>query len=549
MNRREFLRFVAASSAAVAAGPVAPTLAQSDTAQSKRKAPNIVFILADDLGYGDVGCLNPQRGKIPTPNIDRLAAAGMTFTEAHSGSAVCSPTRYGVLTGRYSWRTRLQAGIVGVFGQPLIASDRKTVGKLLQGGGYHTACVGKWHLGWDWPGERKYLLGSALTAQGKKAKGKTDPKDKPQDRTALLDEHREAWKRIFSQPIAGGPTTRGFDYYFGTDVPNWPPYTFIENDRVQAIPTTMLPSRLVGNNQASQHGPAAEGWRLEDILPALADKACAYIARQAAGDKPFFLYMPLTSPHTPLAVTDEWKGKSGLGLYADLVMETDAVVGRVLDALDKHKLADNTLVIFTSDNGCAPYIGVPEMEAKGHYPSGPYRGYKSDAWDGGHHVPFFARWPGVVRPGSNCSQLVCLTDLLATAGEIAGSSVPADAGEDSVSLLPLLRGQDKPVRDCVVHHSMSGRFAIRQGKWKLIFGPGSGGWSAPNDATAAKQGLPPVQLYDMEADVAEKVNLHDKHPQVVQRLTELMKKVIADGRSTPGPAQTNDVAVRFRPPG
>ena len=256
MNRRDFLRSVLASAAGAAALPTAHALAQAGGSGEKAKKLNIVFILADDLGYGDVGCLNPQRGKIPTPNIDRLAAQGMTFTEAHSGSAVCSPTRYGVLTGRYSWRSRLQSGIVNVYGPPLIAPDRLTVAGLLKQHGYHTACVGKWHLGWDWPagaGERKYLTGGGRAGKaGKNGK----------DADAWLEEYRQAWKRIFAQPIAGGPTARGFDYYFGTDVPNWPPYTFIENDKIQAIPTEMLPAALLRDNLASLPGPAAAGWKL-----------------------------------------------------------------------------------------------------------------------------------------------------------------------------------------------------------------------------------------------------------------------------------------------
>ena len=259
--------------------------------------------------------------------------------------------------------------------------------------------------------------------------------------------------------------------------------------------------------------------------------------------------MPLTSPHTPLAVNEPWRGKSGLGRYADLVMETDAVVGRVLDELDKHKLADNTLVIFTSDNGCAPYIGVPDMEAKGHFPSGPFRGYKADAWDGGHHVPFLVRLPGVVKPGSTCGKLICLTDLMATCADLQGVKLPDNAGEDSASILPLLRGQDRTVHDAVVHHSATGRFAIRQGRWKLLLCPGSGGWGVPTDAAAAQRNLPPVQLYDMQADVGERANLQDKHPEVVQRLTALLDKFVADGRSTPGAPQKNDGPINVHKQG
>lgn len=502
VNRRSFLK--------CAAGAVTGSLlpwrmlhaAPAQAAPANKSKPNIVFILADDLGYGDVHCLNPKRGKIPTPNIDRFASQAVTFTESHSGSAVCSPTRYGVLTGRYSWRV-LTRGIVGLYGTPLITPDRLTVPGMLSRNGYHTGAVGKWHLGWDWP------------RQGKQV--------------------------VFDKPIPGGPTARGFDYYFGVDVPNWPPYCWIENDRLQGNPTAHL--GVVGKNINSKAGPALPGWKFEPILPTITDKACQFIQQQAKSDKPFFLYFPLTSPHTPLSPTEEWKGRSGLNIYADFVMETDAMIGRVLDTIDKAGIAENTLVIITSDNGMAHYAGSAELEAKGHYPSGEFRGYKADAWDGGHHVPFFARWPGVTSPGTTCRQLTCHTDLLATCAEIVGAKLPDSAGEDSVSILGLLKGLDKPIRESVVHHSISGKFAIRHGKWKLLLCGGSGGWGKPNDTEAKKRNLPDVQLYDMQADIGEQENLQDKHPEIVAKLTAMLKQSVTAGRSTPGAPQNNDVPV------
>jgi len=323
--------------------------------------PNIVIIYADDLGYGDVSCYNPQRGKLPTPHIDSLAERGMRFTDGHSSSGVCTPSRYTLLTGRYHWRTRLQRGIVGLWGAPLIAKDRLTIAGLLKQKGYRTAIVGKWHLGWDWPmstAQKKLMIG---------AKNAT-----------ANDKQRAAWKEAFSKPIGGGPITRGFDTYFGTDVPNWPPYCFIENDRTVGIPSEFLPADQFKNHLASRQGPALKDWDLRKVLPALGDRASAFITEAAPKDEPYFLYMPLTSPHTPLAVNDEWVGKSGLNAYGDLVLETDAIVGRVLEAIAKSGEADRTLVVFTSDNGCAPYIGVAAMEKKGHYASGSLRGYKSD---------------------------------------------------------------------------------------------------------------------------------------------------------------------------
>jgi len=369
--------------------------------KAKATKPNIVYFFVDDMGYGDASCLNPE-GKIKTPNIDRLAREGMIFTDAHSSSAVCSPSRYSVLTGRYNWRSRLQKGIVGPYGDPLISNDRLTVPGFLKKYGYHSACIGKWHLGHGWDFEmdaERFQLHSIYDLSN-------PPSDA--DRT-VTPELRTAWQQAFSRPTTGGPTKRGFDYYFGVDVPNWPPHCFIENDRTVGIPSEWLPERLVGDNLASIAGPAMPYWHFEQLLPTWAQKADVYIKERAASGEPFFLYLPMTSPHTPLSVNKPFIGKSGLNnLYADLVIETDDVFGRVLNSIEKHGLADNTLVIFASDNGCAHYIGAKEdgrgncesaMEPQGHFPSGPYRGYKSDAWDGGHRIPCIARGHLAVEAG------------------------------------------------------------------------------------------------------------------------------------------------------
>lgn len=506
--------------------------------------PNIVFFFVDDMGYGDASCLNPD-GKIKTPNIDRLAAEGMTFTDAHSSSAVCSPSRYSVLTGRYNWRSTLQKGIIGIYGDPLIAPDRLTVPGFLKQHGYHTACIGKWHLGqgWDFDPEKEVFVAAA-------GYGKHDDMLRP-DREATTEE-RARWQEAFSRPTTGGPTTRGFDYYFGVDVPNWPPYCFIENDHTVGIPSEWLPQRLCGDNLASNLGPAMPYWHFEQLLPTWAKKADAYITARTEAKTPFFLYLPMTSPHTPLSVNKRFIGRSGLNnLYADLVIETDHVFGQVLDSLERNGIADNTLVIFASDNGCAEYIGVKEfshghcesaMEPQGHFPSGPFRGYKSDAWDGGHRIPCIVRWPGVVEPGTTCDALVCLSDLMATCAEIVGSQLPDHAGEDSVTMLPLFREPGLATRNHVVHHSIAGKFAIRDRHWKLVLCPGSGGWTLP-DKAAAEKGLPLVQLYDMRNDPGETTNLHRQEPERVKAMVALLKKLVADGRSTPGAPQANDVPV------
>lgn len=447
--------------------------------------PNIVVILADDLGYGDVQVLNPSRGKIPTPHLDRLATQGMIFSDAHSGSSVCTPTRYGLLTGRYAWRTRLQRGVLdGGSEQPLIAAERLTVGEMLRRQGYKTACIGKWHLGFEFE--------PAADGAGKKAKGRGGAP--------------------VGTRITGGPVTRGFDEFWGCSNARTME-SLIEGDRViESLPPV-------------------------EMLPRLTRRAEEFIATNLK--TPFFLYVPLTSPHTPIVPAPEWKGNSPLGEYADFVMQTDAAVGRILAVLEQHGIAEKTLVIFTADNGCSPQAGVGALERKGHFPSAGFRGYKSDIWEGGHRVPFFVRWPGVVKPRSTTDATICLVDFMATVAEITGVQLPVEAAPDSVSFLPALRGTSTaPQRDSVVHHSIEGKFAIRSAQWKLCLCAGSGGWSKGGDSS-------PVQLYDLTTDPAETINLAPQNPEVVTRLTLLLHRQITEGRSTPGPEQTNDTQVQL----
>jgi arylsulfatase A-like enzyme len=498
------------------------------TLATAAERPNIVVILADDLGYGDVSCLNPQ-GKIQTPHMDRLAKAGVIFTDAHSSSSVCTPTRYGLLTGRYNWRSKLQSGVLGGLSPRLIEPGRLTVASFLKQHGYHTACVGKWHLGMDWvlqPGKEVNELN--------------------------IESREQVWNVDFSKPIANGPNSVGFDEYYGISASlDMVPYTFIQNDRVVAVPTkdadfAMMLGRTGGKTRL---GPAAEGFDATDVLPMLERQAVEYIHRRAKPAQegtPFFLYLPLASPHTPILPTPEWLGKSGLNPYADFVMQTDAAVGAVLDALEKHELTDNTLVLFTSDNGCSPQAKFDELLAKGHNPSHVFRGHKADIYEGGHRVPFVVRWPAKVAAGGTCDQLLCLNDLLATCAVVLDTQLPDSAGEDSVSFLPALLGQaNSSPREALVHHSINGSFAIRQGKWKLCLCPDSGGWSAPRPGQAPA-GTPPVQLYDLSTDIGEQSNLAEKHPETVQRLTELLEKYVGNGRSTPGPPQENTTSVQIR---
>lgn len=478
--------------------------------------PNIVYILADDLGYGDVGCYNPD-SKIPTPNIDRLAKEGRRFTDAHSPSAVCTPTRYGLLTGRYAWRTRLQRNVIGYFAQPLIAEKQLTVAGLLREQGYATACVGKWHLGWGWP--------------------------KPGD----------GGRRDFTKPIPDGPTTRGFDSYFGTDVPNYPPYCFIENDRTVGIPSEAAP---VGRESFNIAGLMVPGWKLVDVLPGLEQRAAEVIEKSAKRDKPFFLYLPLTSPHFPVVPAPAFKGKSQAGDYGDFVVQTDHVVGVVLDALKKAGVAENTLVLFTSDNGpeisgevkIGAYDRLKQFE---HASMGPLRGAKRDAWEGGHRVPFVARWPGKIKAGSTSDETVCHVDLMATLAALFVVKLPADAGVDSVSILPALLGEkhDRPLREATVHHSGQGKFAIRRGDWVLILAPtgddnrknGEPAWFQTDRGYTAHTEA--GELFNLKADPTQKNNIYATETAKVHELASLMEKYVADGRSTPGPKQKNDVDV------
>ncbi|MEO6784716.1 MAG: arylsulfatase [Chthoniobacteraceae bacterium] len=469
-----------------------------ETQAAEPAKPNLVYILCDDLGYGDVHCLNPKRGKIATPQLDRMASQGMIFTDAHSSSSVCTPTRYGIMTGRYNWRTRLQSGVLQGYSEPLIAAGRLTVPALMKEHGYITGCIGKWHLG----------MGIE--------KGKPSP------------------------VITDGPTTRGFDSYFGISASlDMPPFAFIANDRFTEPLTT--------TKKFQRTGPAAASFEAVDVLPTLTKKAVEFIGEKAKAGKPFFLYMPLNAPHTPIVPSKEWQGKSELGKYGDFVMETDWAVGEVLAALDKAGVGGNTLVILTSDNGCSKAAGIPALQALGHYPSADMRGSKADIFDGGHRIPFIARWPDKVKAGSHSDQTVCLTDLMATCADILGAKLPDNAGEDSVSILPALLGTDKaPLRDAVVHHSINGSFAIRQGNWKLELCADSGGWSDPKPGSKEAKGLPATQLYDLRSDLGESKNVFAGNPEVVARMTKVLEGLISNGRSTPGPKQSNDAPIQMR---
>jgi arylsulfatase A-like enzyme len=514
IKRRAFLETMAWGAAVLTAGPGRASGKPVDV------PPNIVLILTDDLGYGDPGCNNPD-SKIPMPNVNALAEKGVRFTDAHSPSAVCTPTRYGILTGRYAWRTWLKHGVVGGYTPPLLEPDRTTVAALLKGRGYSTGFFGKWHLGLGWtrmngltPGwqdAEKYFEGSWQDA---------DPK------TGLNAD--------FTKPVKGGPIDHGFDdaYFTAACSTIDGPFVFIDKTRTAGLPDKPISDHY--DMTKGEEGSPRKGWlapefKLEDVDLHFTKKAIAFMERTRAEstDKPFFVSLFLSSPHTPWLPPDLVKGKSSDGPRGDLVMLADWCVGEVVKALERLGAAENTLLIFTSDNG-------PHPGTNGHRSEGPLRGLKSQIWEGGHRIPFVARWPKRIKPGIASAEPICLVDLLATFARLAGARVPADAGPDSFDISPALFGErtPRPIREALVSHSENGTFSIRQGGWKLILdNKTSGGWMAP----AGKPPVPgsPGQLYNLGEDPREQNDLWEKYPEIVTRLTELLDKYKREGRSAP----------------
>lgn len=482
--------------------------------------PNLIVILADDLGYGDVGVFNPK-SRIPTPRLDRLAGEGIRFVDAHAPDASCTPSRYGLLTGRYAFRSRLRGGVLPPWGRPLIEPGRLTLPELLRQHGYDTAAFGKWHLGWDWP-----------TRDGAPANSG--------DGVGNVD---------FSRPVANGPTTRGFDYYFGVDLPNYPPYCFIENDHTVGQPSVPAALQPGGFNRP---GPVVQGWNLTNILPQLTVRVVKYIEAAGRTNRPFFVYFPLTAPHYPVVPTPEFRGRSQAGEYGDFVAEVDAAVGQVLDALERTGLAANTIVIFTSDNGPEVVEIDPGAYARiriyGHRSMAELRGVKRDAWEGGHRVPFIARWPGHIPADAACSETICHVDFLATFAALLGAKLPANAGEDSYDILPALLGRKlkQPIREATVLHSGDDKFAIRQGEWVFIdaaTGDGNGRNGEPEwfkQERGYKSNPFPGELYDLNDDLPQRKNLYAENSEVVARLKALLQKYKANGRSTPGRRQSSE---------
>lgn len=486
--------------------------------------PNIVYILADDMGYGDVQCLNPERGKILTPHMDKLAADGMTFTDAHTTSSVCTPTRYSILTGRYNWRSKLQVHVLNGYGLPLIPTERTTVPSFLKENGYTTAMIGKWHIGLDIATTDGKVAKPAGGLPGKMGKGAFAPSE-----LSNID-----WKA----EIKGGPVDLGFDSWFGiTASLDFPPYVWIRDRKWVGEGTHVKAFR--------RPGPATADFEAVDVLDALAAESVKYITEYKS-EKPFFVYIPLPSPHTPIVPTSKWQGKSGIGSYGDFMMQTDDLVGQVVKALDDSGLSENTILIVTSDNGCSKAANFKNLEGHGHFASAQYRGSKADIWEGGHRVPFLVKWPKVIKPGSVSDVLTCQTDLLATCAALVEKELPKNAGEDSENILPLFKGEEtKFTRKGIIHHSVSGHFAYREGDHKLILAYGSGGWTAPKEVQAMKAVAPKAQLYDLKTDPGEQTNLYSKSPEVAERLLAQLTSYVDAGSSVEGKESKNDAPVQL----
>ena len=485
---------------------------------NEKALPNVIFVLADDLGIGDVSPTNPDC-KIKTPCLQKMAEQGITFLDAHSSSSVCTPTRYGLLTGRYNWRSRLARSVLNGTSDHLIPAQRETVGHLLQRAGYHTQMIGKWHLGWDW---------------------------------ARVDKKQGEWQNIdFSKPVKNGPDINGFTNYYGhCGSLDMPPYVWVDTGKITAMP---VEEKGVDRKEDPygwyRKGPIGPDFSIDDVLPHLFRKSIDYVNKHAAKSKegkPFFLYLPLPAPHTPIVPVPPYKDASGINPYADFVMQVDHHMGEIMTALKKAGIDENTIVFFSSDNGCSPEGNFEVLKQHGHDPSAGFRGHKADIYEGGHRVPLIVRWPKGIKAGQTTNTLACLTDFYATMREITGQATVDAGGEDSISLVKAFNG-GKTDRETLISHSINGSFAIRQGDWKLCLSAGSGGWSAPRDPDAKKQDLPIMQLFNLKSDRGEQVNLVNENYVVAERLINILGKEVERGRSTEGPKVPNDRKITYLP--
>lgn len=492
---------------------------EMEPSASKNK-PNIVFILADDMGYGDVSALNPI-SKIRTSNIDAMASNGVLFTDAHTSSSVSTPSRYSILTGRYNWRSTLKKGVLSGYSRTIIPDDRRTMADMLKDCGYSTACIGKWHLGWSWG-----------LKDGIKETNERNVKP------AAID---------FTKPVKHGPSNCGFDYFYGiVGSLDMPPYVYVENTMPTEVPDIDVPRRK--GWEMMRDGKKSKNFSHETCLDNITDKAVEYIYSRSSDLEPFFLYIPLPAPHTPILPSKEFIDKSGIGVYGDYTLMVDNSVGRIRKALENAGLSSNTIVVFTADNGCSPVARlVDDLKSKGHNPNGKLRGNKADLFEGGHRVPLLVEWPGV--KSMKCDKMVCLMDFYSTFASLNNYILNDNEGEDSFSMLPLFENieNEKDIRDILISHSVTGEFAIRKGEWKLLMSPSSGGWSYPRPGVddGVIKTLPTVQLYNLQDDIEEKNNLYNRFPDKVKELKKILIEIIENGRSTQGPVQKNDSVLQW----
>ncbi len=469
---------------------------------ARAEQPNIVIILADDLGYGDVHAYNPD-SQIPTPHLDQLAAAGCRFTDAHSPSAVCTPTRYGLLTGRYSWRTDMKSGVLGGYSRPMLEPGRATIASMLKSAGYRTGAIGKWHLGMEMP---------LLDEDAKIGQWQGDPG---------ID---------FGGVITDSPVHHGFDYYFGVSASlDMAPYVYIRNDRFTMLPT--LQQDNVSFPHFVRQGPRAEDFVIDRVLDRLTGEAVQFIENHSAADEPWFLYVPFTAPHKPTQPSPEFRGTTGLGPYGDFIAQVDHAVGQISTAIDTSGEADNTIVVFTSDNGSYMFRyddsstsdhrddeTVQGYRAATHRANGHWRGTKADIFEGGHRVPFIVRWPGQVPAGSTSERSIGHVDLFATCAAIAGHQLQEDEAEDS---FPILDTENTQRPAPLINQSGAGMLAIRDGRWKMIAGNGSGGRQKPK----GKRDAGPFQLFDLQADPGETNDLAEMHADQLDRLSSVLQQI------------------------
>ena len=465
--------------------------------EKEQNKPNIVIIYADDMGYGDLNIQNPG-SKIPTPYMDQLASEGMRFTDAHSSSGICSPSRFALLTGTYHWRR--QHNIVNSFEKPFFNESDITLPQVLKENGYATACIGKWHLGWDW-----------------------EFKNEPSDLVTVNDID-------WSKPIAGGPLDRGFDYYFGDGTINFPPYAWVENDRIIEAPTEMMYPDNIGFETKEgrwefRPGPRVKGWNPYEVLPALYEKGVEWIHQQD-GNKPFFLYFSFPSPHAPIIPNDEFDGTSGAGAYGDFIVQTDWVTGQILKALEDKGFDDNTIVIFTSDNGPEQYA-FERARTYNHFSMGDLRGLKVDIWEGGHRVPMIIKWSGHIDAGSVSDKLISQIDYMSTLAAALDINLPEGAAPDSYNFLPTLLGEtyDFPEREVLIHNTYEAKWAVRKGDW-LYMNVSSGEHRRMPEFFKELRGYTDFEteglLFNFKNDIEQRVNLYEEYPEKVREMDRLI---------------------------